>query len=701
MTRLAHALPLAALILLGTALPAAADNGRHHGAMQSKPHWLGAISATAYDGETDDLLTAGLGRSGLALPLSIATIDPANPAQLRRLAIHTNYRAIVDVSPNGGFGTLYGPNITADGTVTSGEGKIAGTEYIAYADDRDGGPNVTMMVQVPATFDPAKPCIITGTSSGSRGVYGAIGSSGEWGLKRGCAVAYTDKGTGNGIHDLQANTVNLRTGVRADAATAGDGSNFTARISDLERQSFNADTPNRFAVKHAHSQRNPERNWGRDTLRAVEFAFYVLNQQFPAAAATHGRKPQARIVPSNTIVIASSVSNGGGAALAAAEEDRHGLIDGVAVSEPNIQVARGPDPVIRRGSAVYTGGSKPLYDYFTYASLYQPCAAQSTRASGSPLAAFLPAALAQNRCTSLAQAGLLSATTLPEQADEALDKLLAYGWEPETILLHASHYALATTAITMTYANAHGRFSVADNLCGQSFALTDPATGAVLGVTPAQLPWSFSLGNGVPPTLGINVVYNDSVGGARRDVFAVSPSTNRADLAFDAAVCQRELYTGRSANAWRVRAGIAEVQAKARLNGTPAIIVHGRSDTLVPVNFSSRPYVAENLRNERRSQLRYIEVTNAQHFDSFLGFAGYDNRFVPLHLYFNRALDLMWAHLAAGQPLPPSQLVRTTPRGGTPGAAPLLGAGNVPPIQLAPAAADRITFSGNTLTIPD
>ena len=31
--------------------------------------------------------------------------------------------------------------------------------------------------------------IVTGTSSGSRGVYGAIGSSGEWGLKNGCALA--------------------------------------------------------------------------------------------------------------------------------------------------------------------------------------------------------------------------------------------------------------------------------------------------------------------------------------------------------------------------------------------------------------------------------------------------------------------------------------------------------------------------------
>ena len=56
---------------------------------------------------------------------------------------------------------------------------------------------------------------MTATSSGSRGVYGAIGSAGEWGLKRGCAVAYTDKGTGTGFHDLATDTVNLQNGVRS------------------------------------------------------------------------------------------------------------------------------------------------------------------------------------------------------------------------------------------------------------------------------------------------------------------------------------------------------------------------------------------------------------------------------------------------------------------------------------------------------
>ena len=44
---------------------------------------------------------------------------PANPtvAELRRLAIYNNYRALVDIAANGGYGTLYGPNVDADGTV--------------------------------------------------------------------------------------------------------------------------------------------------------------------------------------------------------------------------------------------------------------------------------------------------------------------------------------------------------------------------------------------------------------------------------------------------------------------------------------------------------------------------------------------------------------------------------------------------------
>ena len=184
------------------------DTVGHFGSHNVKPRFIAGDIASRYYaagdcpvpgtwcGESgDDLLTGGLGATGLLLAAP-AFASPLAPtaAELRRNAIHVNYRAVLDILPAGGYGTMYGPNVSNAGVVTASQGKIAGSEHIAYA----GRGNVTLMVQVPVSFDPGRACIVTATSSGSRGVYGAIGASGEWGLKQGCAVAYTDKGTGNG-----------------------------------------------------------------------------------------------------------------------------------------------------------------------------------------------------------------------------------------------------------------------------------------------------------------------------------------------------------------------------------------------------------------------------------------------------------------------------------------------------------------------
>src|SRR5260370_1343428 len=141
----------------------------------------GSVSAIHYDGTTDDLLTAGQGKTGLAGAAPVVT-DPQDAGQLRRLAIYTNYRALLDPVAAGGYGTLYGPNVTNAGVVTASEGKIPGWEYIAVVDDGSGRQNVTVMVQVPDSFDPSNACIVSGTSSGSRGIYGAIRAVGGWGL---------------------------------------------------------------------------------------------------------------------------------------------------------------------------------------------------------------------------------------------------------------------------------------------------------------------------------------------------------------------------------------------------------------------------------------------------------------------------------------------------------------------------------------
>lgn len=732
-----NARPLFALAIAAATSPAIATQDLNVGmanARNATPAFVGAISARYYGATTptlppdpanQDLLTAGLGKTGLGTALAFANPTAPTALELRQRAIHTNYRALLDPTAAGGYGTLYGPNVANDGTVTASEGLVPGWEYLAYADDDGSGrKNVTLMVQVPDSFDPARACIVTAASSGSRGVYGAIGTSGEWGLKQGCAVAYTDKGSGNGLHDLVTDAVGLIDGTRTTADAAGTASHFTAALTDAERTAFNAAFPNRVAFKHAHSEQNSESDWGVNTLQAIVFAFYVLNEHHANA----GPHPQGgkRIVfdRRNTLVIASSVSNGGGAALLAAERDQHNLIDGVVVTEPQIQPADVAGLAIVQGTTPMQTIGKPLYDYFTFANLYQPCAALSTRAAGAPALAFLdlpalnrPAA----RCAGLLAKGLLpaSATTLAQQADAALDKLIEYGWLPDSNVLHASHYRFATNSIVVTYANAYGRFSVADNVCGFSFANTD-AVGSVIPQALALQANIFATGNGVPPTTGVNVVYNDALGGARQDLLAASVSTGALDYALDGAICHRNLVEGRDIVTGspltgaakdasdRVRAGIAEVQASARLKDLPAIVVHGRADTLVPVNHASRAYYAANQSKAKgATNTRYVEVTNAQHFDAFLPggavFGGYEQRFVPLHVYLGRALNLMYAHLTDGTALPPSQVVRATPRCGPPYpcVAPAITAANVPPIAANPPAGDRITFDKGTLHVPD
>ena len=667
----------------------------------------GSVRSTSYDGSSDDLLTAGLGKSGLGSAVAPGYVDALapTPAELRRAAIYNNYRAIVDMTSAGGYGTLYGPNVAADGTVTADEGRIAGTEILAYSKGADGGAasqNVVLMVQIPSHFDPKKPCIVSATSSGSRGVYGGI-STGEWGLKRGCAVAYTDKGTGASTHDLGADTVPLIDGTRATAAAAGDAAQFRAPLDAAQLAAFNAAKPGRYAFKHAHSQRNPEKDWGRFTLQAIEFAYWALNERY-GLDLPHGRTLRT-IRPANTLVIASSISNGGHAALAAAELDRERLIDGVAVSEPSVELPPDTGVTVKRGAATRPSG-KTLFDYTTQANLLQSCAALSTAVADAPGKAFVVAALAANRCASLKTKGVLSADTLAGQADEALALLGQNGWEPESAVLHASLAAFEVApAVAVTYANALARASVADSLCGFSFAAVN-ANFTVGALPAAALAGMAATGNGVPPSSGVQLINDLSPGVALRDLVSLSPSTFKQDFNLDGALCLRGLLTGSDAQSLALQRGVAETLRNGNLQRKPAIIVHGRADALIPVNHSSRPYTALNKRVEgRHSNLSYIEVTNAQHFDSFIGLptllGGYDTRYIPLHVYLNRALDAMWDHLRHGKPLPESQVLRTVPRGGTPGAAPAITEANVPAIPRKPAPGDAIRMVGNTLVVPD
>lgn len=652
------------------------------------PAYLGVIKATSHDGAQDDLLSAGLGKTGLAAATP-AYIDASAPSavELRRNAIHANYRAVLDISANSGYGTLYGPNVDSKGVAGAGEGKVAGTEYIAYADDGSGQLNVTLMVQVPASFDPANACIITGTSSGSRGIYGAIGSAGEWGLKNHCAVAYSDKGSGTGLYTFDDDGVNLQNGVRATRAQAGKSALFAASMSDAVRAAFATDYPNRIAFKHAHSQQNPEKDWGKSTLQAIEFAYYVLNQQY-GALADDGKRRLVQLDSSNTIVIASSISNGAGSALLAAEQDDKGLIGGVAASEPQIQPGAGPGNgyAVKQGGAAVSAQGKSLFDYSTFAALYQPCIA------GSAL-----------RCSALVAKGLLTGDDLTAQQSDAQARLAGHGWLSDSAPLQGAH-AGTNVLVAVTYAYAYGRFSVADQVCGLSFAATN-GTGDPVPFSATQKATSFATMSGI---IG-NVIYENSVGGAKAYGLGVSPSNGVADQSLDAFLCLRSLATGvdtvtgaalsgmLAVQSARVQAGIKEVLASGNLRGKPVVIVQGRSDTLIPVNHASRAYLGLNAAVEgASSKLRYIEVTNANHFDSFSN--ALPQLIVPLHVYLFRALDAVYANLKNGTALPPSQLVRTTTRAS---AGVAITNANLPPIASTAATADLISVNGTVVNVPN
>ena len=696
------------------------------------------LGPTTYDGATDDLLTAGLGKSGIggAAPGFVDALNPT-AAELRRRAIYTNYRGVIDPTVAGGYGTLYGPNIDVNGNDTLGEGKIAGKEYLAYADDGSGKKNVTIAVQIPASFDPKNPCIVTGPSSGSRGVYGAIGTSGDWGLKHGCAVAYTDAGKGTGYHDLAADKVNLIDGRLVTRAAAGGLAHFVADLAGAALSAFNAAFPNRIAYKHIHSQQNPEKEWGQNVLDSVRFAFWAINEQYSPTDTGSGKKLRT-IGPDNTIVIASSVSNGGAESLQAAEQDTEGLIDGVAITEPNSQPGSMAGVTVNFNGAPVPNAGKPLIDYFTYRMLYESCAAISGGAQApngirpgwfgfgtDPLGSALTQVggvelktIATNRCQSLADKGLITGSTTAQQADAALAKMQAYGWtDPLSNALHASHYRLADIYVAYGYVVAYGKFSVADNTCGFSLANVS-ATGDVAAQVPAVQASLFSTSNGL--NSGADVIYNDSVGGAKLYHLGVSPSTGRMDAALDGMICLRNMVTGVDtvtgaaltgsalANSQRVQAGMRDVLLTGNLKGKPTVIIQGRSDTLVPVNHASRAYVAFNSKVEAAaSNVRYYEIQNGNHFDAFLpnaaggGVQGYDALLVPVHYYYINGMDLMWARLKGNTALPPSQVVRAIPRGGSPGAAPAITKANVPKIAATPAAGDAIAAGAGTISVPN
>lgn len=428
--------------------------------------------------------------------------------------------------------------------------------------------------------------------------------------------------------------------------------------------------------------------------------------------------------------------------LRAAEEDTEGLINAVVAWEPGAipRIEGHPISIVQGDQS-----SKPLLldhstsiaDYATLINVYQGCAnlAPSNKdalsTSGETAA---DVERLKKRCVELHNRGLLEDATLEGQAEEAQRKINVFGIIPEQNAIQVGYWlALTPQALSVTYVNAYGRFDVGKNLCGYSYGYVDkdgvpgvlpPEVEALLFATNSGIPGKAGKFGSLPPAIGL--INNDAPGGPKADQI----STNDQNL--NGALCLRSLTTGygvghhpvplshkQSEDSARIRNGYGAILASGDLQGIPAIIVTGRNDAILAPNFASRAYVAiNNVRESAKSNLRYYEVTNAQHLDSLN--VQYGGNYIPLFKYFNKSMDLMFAYLKDPEhnKLPPSQVIHTQPH-------PALttqvrqtnaipsGVGDrttitqdnksqiVPDIKGSPSSSELITFADDTLRIPE
>ncbi len=545
----------------------------------------------------DDLLTAGLGLGGLRAPTPPPFARPAAPtrAEVRRRAIWSNWRGIADLAPGGGYGTLYGR--VAD---------VPGREFHALATVPGASQPHRVLVQVPDGFDRARRCVVVTASSGSRGVYGALAVAGAWGLPRGYAVAYTDKGEGTDYFDADAG-----------CGTAADGTPAHDRASSVFAP---AEATRGVAFKHAHSRDNPEADWGRHVHQAAAFALRALGEAFP---------DEGPFGFGDTRIIAVGLSNGGGAVLRAAELDGDWL-DAVVAGAPNVHVD--------------APGARTLYDYATEAALLMPCALGALDAPPPGRAAqALPPWAARGRA--LRAAGLVEGAEPAAQARSAREALQTRGWTDAALGAGGlSTGADLWRAIAVTYASAYGRFAADAHPCGFRYA-AQGAGGALRAATALERATWWSEASGIPPGTGIGLV---------------DPRQAGADPVLPGLLGLRALAVGTGADARRVQAGIAGTRAGLPRRGLPVVLVHGVDDGLIPMHFTSVPYAAWARAAGR--EVRLWQVANVQHFDAALALPACAARYVPLLPYVHAALDRVEAFLDGEGALPADARVSTTPR---------------------------------------
>jgi len=679
------------------------------------------VSRLEFDGVHDDLLTAGLGLEGLRATTPPGFADPRRPtpAELRRRAIYVAWRGLADLSPGGGAGSLFGPR--------PGE-RIAGVEVLGAMPWPGGRGTDAVMLQLPERFDPRDACVVVVASSGSRGIYGALPTAAEWGLRKACAVITSDKGTGNGFFDHAR-----RAGIRVDGVATTDLADpllsfVPAQGASLAGAAVAADdgvrrdasevalaTTYRLSSKHAHSGLDPEAQWGARLIEATRIGFDWLNLELRGRL----REP---LTPANTRVIAAGISNGGAVVLRALELDRGGprerWFDGAVVSEPNAIVASAMPkldvltaPASRdvpaEVSRDYTGqrvAVRSLLDYATLQGLLQPCAVLAERDAEAPLAGATAAnrAFHEAWCADLAAHGEVDGASTDARAAAARQRLLEAGIRGDALRLgHLNVQSQLWLSIAVTYLNAAAHAAADEAPCGLGFAAVD-AQGLPRALTDEEWARVAADGTGIPPTAAIAIVRDDGTP-------ANGPGVARCLRAWvDAAQSGKPAeaaVVGRAPAdfADRLGAGLAAIQMRADPGPRPVIVLHGRLDGLIPVNHSSRPWYAAAVAREPRGELRYYEVAHGQHFDAFLGLPGFAPSYVPMQPYLLAAMARMDARLRGGPALPPSQVLRSRPRD-------LVGAGEVAPLgaanlgdwQARPARGERIELRhAGALLVPE
>ncbi len=562
------------------------------------------IRETGHRG-ADDLLTAGLGIDGLrGAPVAFANVDAPTPEELRRRAIQANWKGIADLGPLGAYGELYGSTA-----------HVPGREYQAFARITGAHSPHRILVQIPDGFDAGARCLVVTASSGSRGIYGAIALAGAWGLPRGCAVAYTDKGAGTGYFDSASATGVTLDGTRVPAGAAR--LEFEPRVRCASG----------VGMKHAHSGDNPEADWGRHVLQAAAFGLTMLDRAFPQGAP---------FTSHNTRIIAVGLSNAGGAVLQAAGSDQDAVLDGVVAIEPQVHV-----PAAK--------GSRTLYDFSTDAALFLPCALADPRFDATPFARIdgQVAPVWRARCARLHAAGLLHAGNERAQAAEAVEHLQAGGWPVAALATAASSTAFDLwRAVAVTYASAYARTGLDQMPCGFRFDAHD-AAGKPRAPTAAERAAWWSDAAGIAPGAGVFIDQTTPAEG--------TDPTLRGLLRL------RQLWTGDDAAAKSVRASVAATAAQLPRKNLPVWVIHGQADGLLPMAFTSSPYI-DWLRANGREPL-FWPIAHAQHFDAFLAIPGFGDRHVPMLPYGYAALDRMWSHLVEGTALDAGAVPNASPRG--------------------------------------